>query len=516
MRAQLSLALLSSSLSVSAVNVSVSSTPPGTSQNLLSTLLSFSIEQDRWPDWTGIDRRNQFTFNALDNYAQLTGTPSKIRVGADSEDHTTWSPTVTINSDSFPPPNSVTPYPEATQIVVGDGYYQLSKFLLPGTHMTWGVNLGLDNVTNAVNMAKSIVKAFGASAVKAAGVTLDMIEIGNEADLYKNNGLRPSNWTVQQYVVDWESLAGPVSEAAGLRRGGVTFQGAAFAGTGFTPRQIFDLGILDGTPGKLITTISQHRYSGAFCSGGDFALSSFMSKASVRSNLTLWLPDIAASKQHGLRYILGETGSIACHGAPGVSNTAGAALWVIDYALQAATLGIEETFFHEGIGYKYNFFQPISLNRSVVDGSPLDPPQPPHVMPSYYAGIVINTLIGQTGSAKIVELVVPDDNVSGYAVYEKNVLKRAVFVNFHAWLLSSTGTRPSVHLDLSFTSGSGVKNATAKRLVIQHADDTQNLTFGGQSYETSDARAGGKITQESVDISKGLDLLATEAVLLSF
>lgn len=50
-----------------------------------------------------------------------------------------------------------------------------------------------------------------------------------------------------------------------------------------------------------------------------------------------------------------ETGSIACHGAPGVSNTAGAALWVIDYALQAATLGISETFFHEGIGFKYNF-----------------------------------------------------------------------------------------------------------------------------------------------------------------
>ena len=45
-----------------------------------------------------------------------------------------------------------------------------------------------------------------------------------------------------------------------------------------------------------------------------------------------------------------ETGSIACHGAPGVSNTAGASLWVSDYALQAASLGIEETFFHEGIG----------------------------------------------------------------------------------------------------------------------------------------------------------------------
>ncbi|KAI0071769.1 glycoside hydrolase family 79 protein [Panus rudis PR-1116 ss-1] len=499
-----------------AVNVSLPLTPPDTSQPLSSTLISFSIEQDRWPDWVGVDSRNEFTFNALSNLGALTGTPTKIRVGANSEDHTTWSPTITINSDSFPPPNSITPYPEATRIVVGDGYYQLSKFLPQGTVMTWGVNLGADNVTNAVNMAKSIIKAFGTSAVQQANVKLDMIEVGNEADLFKNNGLRPSNWTVQQYVADWESIAGPVADAAGLKKGGVTFQGAAFAGQGFTPSQIFNLGILDSTPGKLISTISQHRYSAAFCSGGDFALSSFMSKAAVRGNLTLWKPDIAASQQRSLRYILGETGSIACHGAPGVSNTAGAALWVTDYALQAASIGIEETFFHEGIGFKYNFFQPISLNRSILDGSPQNPPQPPHVMPSYYAGILINSFIGKSGSAKIVELSVSDSNVSGYAAFEGDSLKRAVFINLHAWLLSSTGSRPSVHIDPSFSSGSGKTTVKARRLVIQHADDTAGLSFGGQSFETSDAHPAGSVTEETIQLNEGFDLRSTEAILLSF
>ena len=137
-------------------------------------------------------------------------------------------------------------------------------------------------------------------------------------------------------------------------------------------------------------------------------------------------------------------------------------------------------------------------------------------MPSYYAGILVNNFIGSSGSAKIVELTIPDDNVSGYAAFEGNTLKRAVFINLHSWLLSSTGTRPSVHLDLSFTSGSAAKSATAKRLIINHADDTQNLTFAGQSFETSDARPSGKISQESVDLRKGLDLRSTEAVLLSF
>ena len=44
--------------------------------------------------------------------------------------------------------------------------------------MTWGVNLGLDNATNAVNMARSIVNAFDTPAVQSAGVVLDLIEIG--------------------------------------------------------------------------------------------------------------------------------------------------------------------------------------------------------------------------------------------------------------------------------------------------------------------------------------------------
>lgn len=44
--------------------------------------------------------------------------------------------------------------------------------------MTWGVNLGLDNATNALNMARAILSAFTTPAVKRSGVVLDLIEIG--------------------------------------------------------------------------------------------------------------------------------------------------------------------------------------------------------------------------------------------------------------------------------------------------------------------------------------------------
>jgi hypothetical protein len=47
------------------------------------------------------------------------------------------------------------------------------------------------NVTAAVLEAKAIMNAFDSPPFKAAEVTLDYLEIGNEADLYANNGFRP-------------------------------------------------------------------------------------------------------------------------------------------------------------------------------------------------------------------------------------------------------------------------------------------------------------------------------------
>lgn len=82
-----------------------------------------------------------------------------------------------------------------------------------------------------------------------------------------------------------------------------------------------------------LCSIDQHAYSGSFCEGSGALLQDLMTKAHIRSNLTRFAPDIAATRAQGLDYVMGETNSFACHGAPGVSNVAGAALWTLDYLL---------------------------------------------------------------------------------------------------------------------------------------------------------------------------------------
>src|SRR6266550_8272871 len=68
------------------------------------------------------------------------------------------------------------------------------------THVTWGVNLGRNNISAATLAAHSIFRAFSEKAFTDAGIILDAIEIGNEPDLYSHNGDRQSNYSVSDYV----------------------------------------------------------------------------------------------------------------------------------------------------------------------------------------------------------------------------------------------------------------------------------------------------------------------------
>ncbi|KXN91627.1 hypothetical protein AN958_12479 [Leucoagaricus sp. SymC.cos] len=517
---RLGFTLLSLVAQTMGIDVAIPVNAPAGAVHVVPSLIAFSIEQDRWTDWAGLTSRNQFFFNVLNNIKGISGEPPFIRIGANSEDRTNYNPGVETPQLVEDTPTATVPFPEARAIVVGDAYYEAARFLLPNTHVVWGVNFGQNNLTAAYLEAKAIVKAFASTAVNSQGIVLDAIEIGNEPDLYRNNGLRPSNYTSTQYVKEWTVFAANVSAAVGISSSSSTkFWGASFAGSshttsGFSPQAIFNEGLLDGSTKSLISTISQHHYSGSFCSGNEGLLQDLMTKSTIRGNLTTFAPDVKAVRDQGLDYVLGETNSYSCHGAPGVSNTAGAALWSLDYALFSTQIQSSRIFFHEGVGFKYDFIQPVTLTRSTTDATPLPEPLPPHVQPQYYAAIITAEAIGARGNTRIQELSINDPSIAGYAFYEGSRLARAVFINSHAFLKSSS-SRGQIHLDLTFTNGAAT-SAKLKRLTIAHADDTAGLTWGGQTYETSDGKVSGAEKTEAVDLTKGIDIHDTEAILVSF
>ena len=78
------------------VPVTVPLVAPGNAQLVSRSLFSFSIEQDRWVDWIGQGPVNQFFFNTLKNLKDIVQEPPRVRIGADSEDRTTFNPQVQV------------------------------------------------------------------------------------------------------------------------------------------------------------------------------------------------------------------------------------------------------------------------------------------------------------------------------------------------------------------------------------------------------------------------------------
>lgn len=65
---------------------------------------------------------------------------------------------------------------------------------------------------------------------------------------------------------------------------------------------------------------------------------------------------------------LNASRNLSTNQCAGVSNTAGAAIWLLDYTLQAASLNIKEVYYHHGIGFKY-----VSLTLISSAPKPSDP-----------------------------------------------------------------------------------------------------------------------------------------------
>lgn len=100
----------------------------------------------------------------------------------------------------FPPATAATPYPEAGNITVSQAYYNLASHLPKNTKVIWGVNISLNNITAATLDASALHTAFTSSDMQDAGISLEFLEIRNEADLLGYHGRRNSSWDVQEYV----------------------------------------------------------------------------------------------------------------------------------------------------------------------------------------------------------------------------------------------------------------------------------------------------------------------------
>ncbi|KAJ8116872.1 hypothetical protein OPT61_g1806 [Boeremia exigua] len=493
--------LVHTRLEIDAVLLAAKSSP------LRLDMFSLSIEFGNTIDFLGdIGKPNEFTRQLIRNVAERTKAAPMIRLGGNTQDKSEFcadcrNGTMVNVFEGEGPLSS-----EATKVTYNaDLFRVMSENSLATQEYIFGLNFGADNVTIPRTALAGALSNFNQSRIHS-------YELGNEVNLYGAFvPYRPKTWTVLNYaseIMDWYSQFTTLIEAhaeqyrakyrAGFQFG--SFVGPPYGFPDFNHVQMSTMHVPQRIGG--VKAIATHGYPNNICTpraANATTLTTYLNHLQTVAWVTAWSGEIAVAKANGFEYHIGETGSAGCHGKPGVSDTFGAALWVLDYTLTAATFGVDRIFFHNGKGgFVYNMWEPSDtvLSNGTVTASQ-------GVRPSYYSMLFVADLIKGVSSPRIARLEQYDTSrLAHFAVFDdQNALRKLALVSTGLGDgMGQPGTatnqpRSGKNVDVSMLLG---KQLTLLRLTGSSVNATSGVSWANQTINKKGVLIG-DLVQESVD-----------------
>lgn len=178
----------------------------GVSQVLSPSFAGMGIEPSNLFSFTGFQTPNQLTINCLNNLANYTGVPPYIRLGGNTQDYMIWRP----NYQDYalmpnPAPTGQGAY-ASDSIFFGPGYFRALDRFPKGTPVTFGLNMAYDGDAYGGYLDHIVDEAEGAR-TNMKNVHLQAFEVGNEPDLWLENGFRTGAWDGTVYAEQWTERA---------------------------------------------------------------------------------------------------------------------------------------------------------------------------------------------------------------------------------------------------------------------------------------------------------------------
>lgn len=369
---------------------------------------------------------------------------------------------------------------------IGPSYFE-SYDTWPGVKFIHGFNLA-KNTTEDHQLLLDTVPLVCKALEKSNGFY--HWELGNEPDLYKTSAqgiVRPSTWNEADYVAEWLNLTRAIHTALGQSCPSLyppneyTYYAPSFAGTSNSLNPIITWH--DGLDTDHdIAFISSHNYIGGATQPGVTLQGTLMNHSSTVHSIAPQLNESALLANYSIPFILGETNSLYNEGAPGLSNSFGAALWGVDFNLLCATNNIMRVHMHQGSNYRYASWQPVETNRTAIG-----------TKPPYYGNIAVANFLGDTGAQKtqIANLPLPMEEESAYAAYVDGRLEKVMVVNMQeynyslttneSWTNPAGTTRPVATYTFQM-DGACCGEAVVQRLMANGSDAITGVTWNGVSY----------------------------------
>ncbi len=341
-----------------------------------------------------------------------------------------------------------------------------------GARFYLGVNLGADNVNLAVDQTKAYVSQMPADSI-------DGIEIGNEPDGYASNGMRPSPYTYQDYLNDFDTWKTSVMP---LLPSGTLLMGASWAETSM----LSNVQSYDSAEASALASFSQHYYvgNGEAANPDDILLT----PSAATSGPNAVAAAVATTHQYGLPFRMGEMNSLDNGGEAGISNAFESALWAIDTMFEYANVGVDGVNWHGGGGSAYTYFTLESTESKGVNKYTLTA-----VNPLYYGLLFFQAATGN-GARLLPVTLSTGANLKAWATVDASGTPRLSLINKDE---NSTGT-----VDISL---GGYSSAQVFRLTATNYLSTSGITFAGQTFDgSSDGVIQGTPTVEAVEASNGI------------
>lgn len=265
------------------------------------------------PDFTGLGfeissvATDNLLTSANHTYVRLVralGRRGVVRVGGNTSDYSLFKPHAKLRST-----------PKGT-IINQESLTRLGSFLdATGWQLIWGLNLGSGTRQDAIEEAKAVASI--------AKDKLLAFEIGNEPDLFVHEGHRAHGYDYQNYLGEYRNF----KSALRAELPGVPFAGPDVAVKNeWVKRFAKD----EGSDLKLLT----HHYYRGGASNPSSTLDLLLRGDPELATMLASMRQI--SEQEHLPFRICETNSFSGGGKPGVSNTFGSALWMLDYMLTVA------------------------------------------------------------------------------------------------------------------------------------------------------------------------------------
>ncbi|KAI3328025.1 glycoside hydrolase family 79 protein [Xylariaceae sp. AK1471] len=503
------------------VGLTLSPTPPADISGPVSpSFAGFGIEFSNLFSYMGYSSPNPLTDNLLANLANYTGAPAHIRIGGNTQDNMIYDETMTRWSWITNPNSKGQGTPPSDACLFGPRFFEVANRLPAGTPVTWGLNLAY----NADDYMTRLATVAALALDRTPNIKITSFELGNEPDLYGQNGLRAGgSWNGKAYVKEWQERATTLWKQVLSPRGrnASFFEAAATASTINTDFQVADMFTtykIDAAPAgselsagtSLLAAWNQHDYYYFVgVSTYEITLAKLMQLQTTEDQFTAWAAQVKQAQGTPYPYALREMGIVGPIGLEGITDVFGTALWTLNFLCYAASLGVESVQLHMTDNSNASAWQPIEMYG-----------KQPFVRPVYYGVAAFDQVIGDAGPGARVwqypvgELSVPVEyvgQVRAYVVYDaNNALASVVVINGRVSNASvAEADKPLLNVQLKLPSSLAGQTIHLARLTGTGADATKDTTWNGISYEASGNGIPTIISNANETVQVGSDGSAT-------